>query len=137
MLAHCPHSVEFIDDCQGWVLCSGTYTFADNVQAVWQLWTHPERQYVVQQLAFLTGTSRLSLLQLKYTAAQVDAYGGEDDRPSGYQPRNLGMGMASGSTSYSSPQLTAAHDGSEEVRCCICRWAAICLHRAMALGEVH
>ena len=46
---------------------------------------------------------------------QVDAYGGEDDRPSGYQPRTFGTGMSGGSASYSSPQLTAAEEGSEEV----------------------
>ena len=46
---------------------------------------------------------------------QVDAYGGEDDRPSGYQPRPISMGLSSANSSYSSPQLTAVHDGSEEV----------------------
>ncbi len=45
---------------------------------------------------------------------QVDAYGGEDDRPSGYQPRTMHTGLSS-NASYSSPQLTAVHDGSEEV----------------------
>ena len=84
----------------------------------------------------MTGTSKFTLLQLRCTAAQVDAYGGEDDRPSGYQPRTLGMGLSSGSTSYSSPQLTAAHDGSEEVHCCICCLEAICCHRVTALGQV-
>ena len=47
--------------------------------------------------------------------AQVDAYGGEDDRPSGYQPRTFGTGLSAGTTSYSSPELTASPDGSEEV----------------------
>jgi hypothetical protein len=47
--------------------------------------------------------------------AQVDAYGGEDDRPSGYQPHTFGGGLSAGTTSYSSPELTASPNGSEEV----------------------
>ena len=47
--------------------------------------------------------------------AQVDAYGGEDDRPSGYQPRTFGGGLSAGNASYSSPELTASPNGSEEV----------------------
>ena len=102
---------------------------ANTLHAVWQLWTDSECQQAVQQPARHDYISRLSLLQLSCTAAQVDAYGGEDDRPSGYQPRTLGMGLSSGSTSYSSPQLTAAHDGSEEVHAAASAGLeAICCH---------
>ena len=79
-------------------------------------------------------TSRLSLL-LTSAVAQVDAYGGEDDRPSSYQPRTLSTGLSGGATSYSSPQLTAAHGGSEEVRCCICQGEAA--HTESWLWEKH
>ena len=99
------------------MLCFGTQ---DAQQVVFRLYGHPALILSVSTRCnsrpVMLGTSRLSLLLLRCTAAQVDAYGGEDDRPSGYQPRTLGTGLSSGSTSYSSPQLTAAHDGSEEVR---------------------
>ncbi|CAL5227111.1 g10020 [Coccomyxa viridis] len=64
------------------------------------------------------GFSNPTRQQLERSLSQekVDAYGGEDDRPSGYHPRTMGTGVSGGNASYSSPQLTAAAEGSEEER---------------------
>ncbi|BDA40999.1 probable AP-4 complex accessory subunit Tepsin at N-terminal half [Coccomyxa sp. Obi] len=47
---------------------------------------------------------------------EVRNNGSDDERPSGYQPRPLTIGMSSVNSSSSAPQLAASNDGDEEVR---------------------